>query len=99
MDPLSTTFAALTHPTRCAILARLAQGEASVGDLASPFAMSGPALSKHLRVLKRAELIKQGRDRQFRPCRIEPALLKQATDWTLQYHELWEHRLDQLDVY
>ncbi|WP_367269823.1 ArsR/SmtB family transcription factor [Roseateles sp.] len=99
MDALSTTFAALADPTRRAILARLAQGEASVGDLASPFDMSRPAISKHLRVLARAGLISQGRDRQFRPCQIEPAPLKQAADWALQYRALWEQRLDRLDVY
>ena len=99
MDSLSTTFAALADPTRRAILARLAQGEASVGDLAGPFDVSGPAISKHLRVLARAGLITQGRDRQFRPCRIEPAPLKQAADWALQYRALWEQRLHQLDAY
>ncbi|MFJ3044815.1 ArsR/SmtB family transcription factor [Herbaspirillum chlorophenolicum] len=99
MDSLSTTFAALADPTRRAILARLAQGEATVSDLALPFAISAPAISKHLRVLTRAGLITQGRDRQFRPCRIEPAQLKQAADWTLQYRQLWEQRLDQLDDY
>lgn len=98
-DPLSLTFAALADPTRRAILARLAQGEATVGDLAGPFDMSAPAISKHLRVLARAGLITQGRDRQFRPCRIAPAPLKQAADWALQYRALWEQRLDQLDNY
>jgi DNA-binding transcriptional ArsR family regulator len=99
VDSLSATFAALADPTRRAILARLAQGEASVGDLAGPFAISGPAISKHLRVLTRAGLVTQGRDRQFRPCRIEAAPLKQAADWALQYRALWEQRLDQLDAY
>lgn len=99
MDSLSATFSALADPTRRAILARLAQGEATVSDLAGPFAISAPAITKHLRVLTRAGLITQGRDRQFRPCRIEPAPLKQAADWTLQYRELWEQRLDQLDAY
>ncbi|OXI39442.1 ArsR/SmtB family transcription factor [Burkholderia aenigmatica] len=98
-DPLTVTFAALADPTRRAILARLAQGEATVGDLAGPFDLSAPAISKHLRVLTRAGLITQGRDRQFRPCRIEPAPLKQAADWALQYRALWEQRLDQLDSY
>lgn len=98
-DHLSITFAALADPTRRAILARLAQGEATVGDLAGPFEMSAPAISKHLRVLARAGLITQGRDRQFRPCRIVPAPLKQAADWALQYRALWEQRLDQLDSY
>jgi len=99
VDSLSVTFAALADPTRRAILARLAQGEASVGDLADPFAISAPAISKHLRVLTRAGLITQRRDRQFRPCRIEPAPLKQAADWAMQYRALWEQRLDQLDAY
>lgn len=99
MDSLSTTFAALADPTRRAILARLAQGEATVGELAGPFAISAPAISKHLRVLTRAGLITQGRDRQFRPCCIEPAPLKQAADWALQYRELWQQRLDRLDTY
>jgi DNA-binding transcriptional ArsR family regulator len=98
-DHLSVTFAALADPTRRAILARLAQGEATVGDLAGPFELSAPAISKHLRVLARAGLITQGRDRQFRPCRIAPAPLKQAADWALQYRALWEQRLDQLDSY
>ena len=99
MDALSLTFAALADPTRRAILARLAQGEATVADLARPFEISAPAVSKHLRVLTRAGLITQGRDRQFRPCRIEGAALKQAADWALQYRELWEQRLDRLDAY
>lgn len=99
MDQLSATYAALADPTRRAILARLAQGEATVGDLAGPFAISAPAISKHLRVLTRAGLIRQGRDRQFRPCRIEPAPLKQAADWALQYRALWEGHLDRLDDY
>ena len=98
-DHLSVTFAALADPTRRAILARLAQGEATVGDLAGPFELSAPAISKHLRVLSKAGLITQGRDRQFRPCRIAPAPLKQAADWALQYRALWEQRLDQLDSY
>ncbi|MBV8125453.1 MAG: helix-turn-helix transcriptional regulator [Burkholderiaceae bacterium] len=98
-DHLSATFAALADPTRRAILARLAQGEATVADLAGPFDMSAPAISKHIRVLTRAGLITQGRDRQFRPCRIVPAPLKQAADWALQYRALWEQRLDQLDSY
>ncbi|NHV28204.1 helix-turn-helix transcriptional regulator [Burkholderia sp. D-99] len=98
-DHLSVTFAALADPTRRAILARLAQGEATVGDLAGPFDMSAPAISKHLRVLAKAGLITQGRDRQFRPCRIVPAPLKEAADWAMQYRALWEQRLDQLDRY
>ncbi|WP_321963815.1 metalloregulator ArsR/SmtB family transcription factor [Paraburkholderia sp. J7] len=98
-DHLSATFAALADPTRRAILARLAQGEATVGDLAKPFDLSPPAISKHLRVLAHAGLITQGRDRQFRPCRIVPEPLKEAADWALQYRALWEQRLDQLDSY
>ena len=99
MDSLSATYAALADPTRRAILARLAQGEATVGELAGPFAISAPAITKHLRVLTRAGLISQGRNRQFRPCRIEPAPLKQAADWVSQYRALWEGRLDRRDEY
>lgn len=99
MDPLSATFSALADPTRRAILARLARGEATVSDLAEPFAISAPAITKHLHVLTRAGLITQGRDRQFRPCRIEPWPLKEAADWALQYRQLWEQRLDRLDAY
>jgi DNA-binding transcriptional ArsR family regulator len=98
-DPLSATFSALADPTRRAILARLAQGEATVGELSDPFDMSGPAITKHLKVLQRAGLISQGRDRQYRPCRIEAAPLKDAADWALQYRRLWEQRLDRLDEY
>lgn len=98
-DPLSATFAALADPTRRAILARLASGEATVSELAEPFAISAPAVTKHLKVLQRAGLIAQGRDRQYRPCRIEPAPLKHAADWALQYRRLWEARLDRLDDY
>lgn len=99
MDSLSATYAALADPTRRAILARLAQGQTTVGDLAKPFGISAPAITKHLRVLSRAGLISQGRDRQFRPCRIEVAPLKEAADWALQYRQLWEGRLDRLDAY
>ncbi|MDO9092831.1 MAG: metalloregulator ArsR/SmtB family transcription factor [Rubrivivax sp.] len=98
-DPLSTTFAALADPTRRAILARLAQGETTVSDLAQPFDISAPAVTKHLKVLQRAGLITQGRDRQFRPCRIEAAPLKEAADWALQVRQLWEERLDRLDLF
>ena len=98
-DALNATFAALADPTRRAILAQLAAGEATVSDLAGPFAISGPAISRHLKVLQRAGLITQGRDRQFRPCRIEAAPLKDAADWTLQYRQLWEQRLDRLEKY
>jgi len=99
MDSLSATYAALADPTRRAILAWLAKGEATVGELAGPFAISAPAITKHLRVLMGAGLISQGRNRQFRPCRIEPAPLKQAADWVSQYRALWEGRLDRLDEY
>ena len=98
-DHLSTTFAALADPTRRAILARLASGECSVGELAEPFAMSMPAVSKHLRVLERAGLIARGRDAQRRPCRIEAAPLKDVADWAEQYRAIWEQRLDRLEAY
>ena len=98
-DPLSTTFAALSDPTRRAILARLASGECSVGELAEPFAMSMPAVSKHLRVLERAGLIAQRREAQWRMCRIEAGPLEQIADWTEHYRHLWEARLDRLDKY
>src|SRR3954454_8279150 len=98
-DTLSTTFAALADPTRRAILARLASGEQSVTDLADPFDMSLPAVSKHLRVLERAGLITRGRDAQRRPCRIEAALLEEVAAWAERYRALWEGRLDRLDTY
>jgi len=98
-DPLSNTFAALADPTRRAILTRLSSGECSVGELAEPFAMSKPAVSKHLRVLERAGLIRQRRDAQWRRCRIEAGPLKQAADWTEHYRHLWEGRFDRLDKY
>jgi DNA-binding transcriptional ArsR family regulator len=98
-DHLSTTFAALADPTRRAILARLVSGECSVTELAEPFDMSLPAVSKHLRVLERAGLISRGRDAQWRPCRIEAAPLKQVADWTARYRHVWEARLDRLDDY
>jgi DNA-binding transcriptional ArsR family regulator len=98
-DQLSTTFAALADPTRRAILARLASGERSVTELAEPFEMSLPAVSKHLRVLERAGLIARGRDAQWRPCRLEPAPLKQVADWTERYRAIWEQRFDRLDTY
>ena len=98
-DHLSTTFAALADPTRRAILARLVSGECSVTELAEPFDMSMPAVSKHLRVLERAGLIARGREAQWRPCRIEPAPLKQVADWAERYRHIWEARLDRLDVY
>jgi DNA-binding transcriptional ArsR family regulator len=98
-DHLSTTFAALADPTRRAILARLASGECSVTELAEPFDMSMPAVSKHLRVLERAGLIVRGREAQWRPCRLEAAPIKAVADWTERYRNLWEHRLDRLDTY
>jgi DNA-binding transcriptional ArsR family regulator len=98
-DQLSTTFAALADPTRRAILARLVSGECSVTELAAPFDMSLPAVSKHLRVLERAGLIAQRRDAQWRPCRIEAAPLKAVADWTERYRHVWEERLDRLDDY
>ncbi len=98
-DTLSATFAALADPTRRAILARLAQGEATVKELAEPFAMSLPAVSKHLKVLERAGLITQGRKAQWRPCQIEAAPLKEAADYITKYRALWEDRFDRLDQY
>ena len=94
---LNTTFGALADPTRRAILARLAAGEASVTELAEPFDMSMPAISKHLKVLERAGLIARGRDAQWRPCRLEPAPLKDVADWVERYREMWEARFDRLD--
>lgn len=98
-DPLSATFAALADPTRRAILARLVNGECSVTELAEPFDMSMPAVSKHLRVLERAGLIARGREAQWRPCRIEAGPLKDVADWAEQYRQIWEQRLDRLDNY
>jgi DNA-binding transcriptional ArsR family regulator len=98
-DQLSATFAALADPTRRAILARLAQGECSVTELAEPFDMSMPAVSKHLRVLERAGLIARGREAQWRPCRIEAGPLKDIAHWTERYRNLWEQRFDRLDTY
>src|SRR6187200_1422390 len=98
-DHLSTTFAALADPTRRAILARLATGERSVGELAEPFDMSLPAVSKHLKVLERAGLITRGRDAQWRPCRLEPRPLKGAADWLEHYRVFWEQSLDRLEGY
>jgi DNA-binding transcriptional ArsR family regulator len=98
-DQLSTTFAALADPTRRAILSRLASGECSVTELAAPFEMSMPAISKHLRVLERAGLIARGREAQWRPCRLEPAPLKEVAEWAEHYRAIWEQRLDRLDTY
>ena len=98
-DVLDRTFAALADPTRRAILTRLADGEATVTDLAKPFEMSLPAVSKHLKVLERAGLISRGREAQWRPSRLEPAPLKDVADWVEAYRVLWEGRLDRLDDY
>ncbi len=98
-DQLSTTFAALADPTRRAILARLVSGECSVTELAEPFDMSMPAVSKHLRVLERAGLIARGREAQWRPCRIEAAPLKEVAEWAERYRHIWEARLDRLGDY
>lgn len=98
-DHLSLTFAALADPTRRAILARLVNGERSVKDLAKPFRMSGPAISKHLRVLERCGLITRGRHAQWRPCRLKAKPLKEAVDWLEHYRMFWEESLDRLDDY
>ncbi len=98
-DPLTAIFGALADPTRRAILARLASGESSVKALAQPFEMTLPAVTKHLKVLQRAGLITQGRHKQWRPCRLEAAPLKSASDWIQQYRQFWEDRLDRLDDY
>src|SRR6266567_4392853 len=98
-DPLSITFAALADPTRSAILARLARGEATVTELAAPFDMSLPGISKHLKVLQRAGLIEQGRQAQWRPCRLDPAPLKEVAAWVDQYRGHWEESFDRLDDY
>ena len=98
-DTLSTTFAALADPTRRAILARLASRACSVTELAEPFAMSMPAVSKHLRVLERAGLVARGREAQWRPCHLDAAPLKAVSDWAEQYRHIWEGRLDRLDSY
>src|SRR4051812_23521204 len=99
MDQLSSTFAALADPTRRAILARLATGECSVTELAEPFDMSMPAVSKHLRVLERAGLIARRREAQWRHCRIDASPLKEVADWAEHYRHLWQGRLDRLDDY
>lgn len=98
-DQLSSTFAALADPTRRAILARLAVGETSVKELAQPFEMSPPAVTKHLKVLERAGLIKRGRRAQWRPCSLQAKPLKDAADWVEQYRQFWEQSLDRLDSY
>ena len=98
-DALSATFAALADPTRRAILARLARGETSVGELARPFAMSGPAVTKHLKVLERAGLISRGRTAQQRPAKLEPEALKAASEWIDAYRRFWEEKFDDLELY
>ena len=98
-DSLTTTFAALADPTRRAILARLHSGECSVTELAEPFDMSMPAVSKHLRVLERAGLVAQRRDAQWRRCRLDAGPLKEVADWAEHYRNRWEERLDRLDLY
>ena len=98
-DPLSAVFAALADPTRRAILARLADGEATVTELAEPFDMSLPGISKHLKVLQRAGLIEQGRQAQWRPCRLQAGPLRDVAGWMEQYRRFYEERLDRLDDY
>jgi DNA-binding transcriptional ArsR family regulator len=98
-DPLSATFAALADPTRRAILARLASGECSVTELAEPFDMSLPAVSKHLKVLERAGLVARTRDAQWRPCRLDAGPLKEVADWVIRYRQFWEQSFDRLDEY
>jgi len=98
-DHLTATFAALADPTRRAILARLALGERNVAELAKPFDMSQPAVSKHLKVLERAGLISRGRDAQFRPCRLETSRLKEAMVWMESYRKFWEESFDRLDAF
>ena len=99
MDRLSATFHALSDPTRRAILARLALGEVTVNELAEPFDMSLPAVSKHLKVLEQAGLISRGREAQYRPCKLEPQALKSVDEWLEEYRRFWEARLDRLEAY
>ncbi len=98
-DPISNTFAAIADPTRRAILARLASGEASVTEIAEPFEMTLPAVSKHLKVLERAGLIARGREAQWRPCRLQAGPLKEADEWIERYRRHWEESFDRLDSY
>lgn len=98
-DRLSLTLAALADPTRRAILSRLARGEASVGELAAPFDMSMPAVSKHLKVLERAGLVSRGRAAQWRPCRLEAAPLREVAGWVEYYRRFWDDSLDRLELY
>ena len=99
MDRLSLTFSALADPTRRAILARLSTGAASVNEIAAPFAMSLPAISKHLKVLERAQLIARGKEAQWRPCELKAEPLREADAWLEQYRQMWEERFDRLDAY
>ena len=98
-DALSLAFAALADPTRRAILARLARGECTVGELAKPFAMSGPAVSKHLKVLERAGFVSRGRDAQWRPCRLQPGAIKKVAEWADDYRHFWDASYERLDSY
>jgi len=98
-DELSSTFAALADPTRRAILARLAEGDATVNQLAEPFHLKLPTVSKHLKVLQRAGLVSQSRQAQWRPCRLEPAPLKEVADWVDRYRRIWDERFGRLDSY
>src|SRR5690554_1740436 len=99
VDQLSTTFAALADPTRRAILASLSTGEKTVSDLAEPFEMSMPAISKHLKVLEKANLIERGRRAQYRPCRLQPGPLKDIDEWVSEYRKFWEASFDRLEMY
>jgi DNA-binding transcriptional ArsR family regulator len=99
VDQLDAVFGALADPTRRAILARLSLGEATVTELSEPFSISGPAISKHLKVLERAGLISRGREAQWRPCRIEPKALRKVDDWLEKYRSLWKERFDRLEHY
>lgn len=99
IDPLTTTLSALADPTRRAILARLAKGQATVNELAAPFDISLPAISRHLKVLEAAGLISRGREAQWRPCRLEPAPLKQVDGWLDRYRRFWEGSFDRMDAY
>jgi DNA-binding transcriptional ArsR family regulator len=98
-DQLSVIFGALADPTRRAILARLAEGDATVNELAAPFAMTLPAISKHLKVLERAGLISRGREAQWRPCRLEAESLREASEWVEEYRQFWESSYDKLDAH
>ncbi|WP_163268819.1 ArsR/SmtB family transcription factor [Chelativorans alearense] len=98
-DPLSAAFAALADPTRRAMLTRLCEGEATVNEIAAPFDLSLPAISKHLKVLEGAGLISRGRSAQFRPCRLKPGPLKDVADWVERYRRFWDESLDRLDNY